>query len=440
MESAIKEVLLKIEKNSAKGDIYISRSEENEAAADEGEIERIKSAVSAGAGIRVFKGGRMGFSYTTDLTGEGLAKAASAALDSAFIEGYEGYFPAGFSQPASVMTEGGGHDKITNETRKNTVLEFEAAVKKSEKSVRHVRDAVFKDVITSVYFADTSGGAYKYKKTFYSVMASAVASEGENTEVADVYSQSCSFDALNTAETAAAAGCRAAALLGGGPVATGRYNLIFPDYTGCDIAWLLSRIFHAGNIAKGKSLLSNLVIGDKTASKEFSLRDDALLGLHAGSFPFDAEGTPGANKVLIDRGTYSGFISDRIYAASLGAAPSGNSLRQDFKSMPEPGPSNFYIAGSRENPEEFLKNASGLYVNSLMGLHTADPVSGNFSLGINGWILEKGNRVKSVKECLITGNIKDILERTIKTCGEPVFYGGTGAPVIYTEGIMLAGT
>ena len=47
----------------------------------------------------------------------------------------------------------------------------------------------------------------------------------------------------------------------------------------------------------------------------------------------------------------------------------------------------------------------------MMGLHMTDTVSGNFSLGINGWSFKDGEKRGAVKEVLITGNISDFLRK-----------------------------
>ncbi len=50
-----------------------------------GEVETLKEAGSRGAGLRVLIGKRMGSSYTSDLTAEGIAKMVSSAVDLASL-------------------------------------------------------------------------------------------------------------------------------------------------------------------------------------------------------------------------------------------------------------------------------------------------------------------------------------------------------------------
>lgn len=439
LESVTEAGLLEIKKAGLTGDIYITESFDNEAACDEGKIERMKSAVTRGAAVRVFKNNRMGFSYTTAVSEEGIKEAVKSASFSAYMEGFEGYVLPGPAETPRINLSDAAYGSMTPDKRKQTVLEFESAVKKSDSRIVHVRDTVFKDLLVRTHFANTSGSRCSLEKTLYLIMTSAVASDGKSTEVSDAYSQSCVFSGIDVKKTAAEAADRAVGILGGEPLATGSYALIFPEHTAAELVYLLSKIFHAGSIAKGKSILSEIKKGAVIASKHITLRDDALLDMKPGSFALDAEGYAAKNKVLIENGIYQGFYSDSFYAAALNESTSGNCVRQDFRALPEPGTSNIYIQGNSADSGEFLKTASGIYINSLMGLHTADPVSGNFSLGINGWVLEKGTRIKAVKECLITGNIKDILERTVTAAGTPVFYGNCGAPVLYVEGMTAAG-
>jgi len=74
-----------------------------------------------------------------------------------------------------------------------------------------------------------------------------------------------------------------------------------------------------------------------------------------------------------------------------------------------------------------------------MGLHTADPISGDFSLGASGIIYHKGEIVKSVRGVTIAGNILDILNNTILVGNDLRFYGNLGSPSLIVENITVAG-
>jgi PmbA protein len=61
-------------------------------------------------------------------------------------------------------------------------------------------------------------------------------------------------------------------------------------------------------------------------------------------------------------------------------------------------------------------------------VHTADPISGDFSIGISGIWIEDGKESFPVKEAVISGNILDLFRKAEETGSDLRFYGGTGSP------------
>ena len=74
-----------------------------------------------------------------------------------------------------------------------------------------------------------------------------------------------------------------------------------------------------------------------------------------------------------------------------------------------------------------------------MGLHTVDPVSGDFSLGASGIIYKGGRRQKAVRGVVIGGNIRDIWSSVIEVGNDLRFYGNVGSPSILVENITVGG-
>jgi PmbA protein len=74
-----------------------------------------------------------------------------------------------------------------------------------------------------------------------------------------------------------------------------------------------------------------------------------------------------------------------------------------------------------------------------MGMHTANPVSGDFSVGIAGVYIEKGELKYPVKEAIISGNVSQIF-KNIKALGQDLtFYRNIGTPTLLVEGIDISG-
>jgi PmbA protein len=74
-----------------------------------------------------------------------------------------------------------------------------------------------------------------------------------------------------------------------------------------------------------------------------------------------------------------------------------------------------------------------MLIREAMGVHTADPISGDFSVGISGLWIENGEIKYPVKEAVLTGNILDLFKR-IKDVGSDLrFYGSIGSPSLLIE-------
>lgn len=417
-----------------KGDIYIEEDIRTEIQVNDGKIEKLTAAASFGAGIRIFKDGKMGFSYFTVKGRAEAEKMLDAACGAALSEGYEGYEMPGRTKIKSVRLADSGFSAIKLDRKKEAVLRLEKAAGRCEK-IKFVRDTTYSDIYSKIYFYNTAGVETGFEKSFFYFYTTAVAVDGSSQEAVDAGEGSVDFNDVDVDELGHDCSGRAAGLLNGSSVRSGRYTIIFPPYVGADFVSLLSRMFLGNNIIKGKSLLAQCGPGDRIAAKGLTIRDDAALDGRAGSYPMDGEGTPGCNKTVVENGELNTFLYDIITAKKMKKASTGNSGRPDFKALPECGPSNFYITAGKSKESE----ASGILVNSLMGLHTADTVSGNFSLGINGWVVEKGEKKQAVKETLITGNIKDILMQISGVCGDLKFYGNFGSPTLVVEGIQAAG-
>jgi PmbA protein len=86
--------------------------------------------------------------------------------------------------------------------------------------------------------------------------------------------------------------------------------------------------------------------------------------------------------------------------------------------------------------EEFLH---AVIVEEVMGLHTVDPISGDFSLGCSGDWIDRGQRVHPVKSIAIAGNLFELFRRVIGVGDDLRFFGGVGAPSLLIKELLISG-
>ena len=75
----------------------------------------------------------------------------------------------------------------------------------------------------------------------------------------------------------------------------------------------------------------------------------------------------------------------------------------------------------------------------VMGMHTANPVTGDFSVGAAGRLIEGGELTAPVRGIVVAGNMLEVLS-SIEACGRDlVFMGSRGAPTVLVGMMTVSG-
>lgn len=229
---------------------------------------------------------------------------------------------------------------------------------------------------------------------------------------------------------------RGLASLGGRPILSGRFDLVLDSVASAELLSTLLPSLLASRVYKKKSLFVDR-LGEVVASAALSLEDDGLLFGGVGSFPFDGEGYPCGRTPLLEEGRLLGYLTNLKYARLMGLKPTGNASRGGVNLGISP--SNLLMRPGRRSLEEIKAESRGaLYVTSFMGLHTADPISGEFSVGAKGALLD-GGELKPVSGIAVSGNLKDLIGRIREVASDREFLGGMGVCPLVLEGVDVAG-
>ena len=196
-------------------------------------------------------------------------------------------------------------------------------------------------------------------------------------------------------------------------------------------------------------------LGQKVASELCTVVDDGTLPNRRGSLNCDDEGTPTARTVLIENGTLTGYLQDRLNAKLMNMQPTGNGRRESFAHMPMPRMTNTFMMPGDATPEDIIRSVpNGLYAVSFGG-GQVDITSGKFVFSASeAYLIEDGKVTRPVKGATLIGNGPDVLtlismvgndlqlDEGIGTCGKegqsvPV---GVGLPTVRIDGLTVGGT
>ena len=205
---------------------------------------------------------------------------------------------------------------------------------------------------------------------------------------------------------------------------------------------------------KGTSAFSGRV-GERVAAKGITVIDDGTIAERRGSLNVDDEGNATRRTVLIEDGVLTGYMQDRLNAALMGVAPTGNGRRESFAHLPMPRMTNTIMLAGAHDPAEILASVDdGLYAANFGG-GQVDITSGKFVFSASeAWKVEKGKLAYPVKGATLIGNGPDALTRVtmvgndmrmdtgVGTCGKdgqsvPV---GVGQPTLRIEKMTVGGT
>lgn len=428
-------------KNAFFAEIYAIYEDSFSVSLSDDGLEHLEKSKGGGIGIRLLdRDGKMGFAHANSLdfkTLKGVAEEALARISVSSPDPFRKYLPPSGNYPQVTICDEtifslSERDKIS------IVEELCERAKESHPKVEKVRKAEYDDGIYEVVLANTEGVILHRDGTFFSIGLAVLAS-GEGEKEMGYYAQERRFFRdLDSAEIVKKAVDRATSLLGGKRIKSQKLPLVLSPEASSDFISLFASLLSAENVQKGKSLLANK-LGNKVAFDSFSLVDDGTLDRGVGSAPFDGEGFPTKRKEVIEKGILKTYLHNLYTAYKDGVETTGNAVR-GYASVPSVGITNLFILPGDSSPEEILNSIEkGLYVLDLMGLHTVNLVSGDFSLGVSGLWIENGELTFPVKGVSIAGNLLEFFNRIEGVGKDLVFFGNVGGVTLLISGVMVGG-
>ena len=407
----------------------------------EQKVDTFKCSTPVGVSIRVLKAGSMGFSYSSSLDEPDLARMIDNAVVGAETQTPEEFHA--FPGPQSYPNVGEIFDELLVSVREEEkvarAMELERLVLAHDPRVRRVRKATYGESSYEVMISNSLGVMGNYRGTSVSSSVSVIAEEGGDSQTGWDFGFSNRFSEVDVAAIAVAAAGKAVGLLGARRIPTMRCPVVLDNHVATEILEVLAPSFLGENVQKGKSLLAGR-LGEKLFAPCLRIRDDGTLPGGMATTPFDGEGVAHRNTTVVEAGVVTAFLYDSFCARKGGAESTGNSTRAGAKSTPHMGVTNFFIENGEASLACLLAGIErGMLITDVMGMHTANPISGDFSVGATGYLIEGGAVTAPVKGVAITGNIVDLFRNVELVGGDLRFFGAVGAPALRISSLDVSG-
>jgi PmbA protein len=409
-------------------EVYVTRGTDTEVRAYEGEVESLTSADSSGVGIRVLLGGaagsssdagsQVGFAWAGSLDPAVIATTLADARDNARFA---------TADPDVVLAEPDGvaaveldlwDDGVVGTPMEKKValaLDLERATRAADPRVRQVSSADYSDSRVEVALASTTGISSYRRRTNAFLSVDAITGEGADTQTGSGFTVGRGPGELVPDEAMDDAVLRATRMLGAQKARSAHCTVVFDPRVASTLLGVVASALSGEAVVKGRSLFAGR-IGETVAAPSITLVDDPTDSRAYGAASHDGEGLACRRNVLIADGVLRMFVFDTVSARRAGTASTGSAVRGGFSGTPSAGCRALVLTPGTKGHDEILATVGdGLFVQSITGVHSGvNPVSGDFSVGAEGLLIEGGVLAQPVREVTVASTLQRMLQSVVE--------------------------
>ncbi len=422
-------------------DLFFEHSVTNSAALQDNDVNSAYSDIMFGVGIRVLKGEQTGFAYSENTSLEAMIRAAETASNIADNNmSYKAVALSEFQPPSYYMVKT-PWDEVSIKDKVPFMTGLNEKIFAGDKRVTKVN--IYLDDITSYILFYNSEGllTWDYRPLTYLYAKCIMEENGriENSSVYKSYRKGFEFLTSDLVDTLASQAIEKTSLLfkAGKPKAGELTVVMGAGDSGILLHEAMGHSFEADFNRKKTSIFCDKM-GQKIAQDFVTIIDDGTIPNNRGSLNVDDEGIAAQKTILVEKGTLTSYIHDRISAKFYNVKPTGNGRRQDFRNVPIPRMRSTYMENGPHKKEEIISSVkNGIYVEDFSnGQVNIGP--GDFTFFVKlGYLIENGKLTKPIKDINIIGNgpqaLADItmvaddlrISDAPNTCGKD----GQGVPV-----------
>jgi len=280
--------------------------------------------------------------------------------------------------------------------------------------------------------ANRNGMMYETKGTLVNIGIEMIAGQSTGYE----FDTSWNLDMINPEITGEKAAFLANKGQNGKDLKTGSYEVVLSpvalsELIGAAIVPALS----GRNVHTGRSFFSGK-IGTEVSDPSVSLIDDPYDSRGLANCAWDGEGMPVQENCFIDNGTLTTFAYDLRTAYRYDQKPTASAVRSGQSGAPSIGNHNLILKG--KNGE--ILDDEVIFVHNLIGAHTANPMSGDFSVELSSpFIARDGEMDEPIKSGMISGNIFELLHQIEGISEETRTLGSMIMPSVRFSGLSVIG-
>ena len=315
---------------------------------------------------------------------------------------------------------------LENDKKIDYLVELEETASIDKKIIN--TESGFAENKSNFIIANSDGFCDGYKSSSFTASSVTVAKDENSMERDYEFSSRCHLnDIIKAKELGEIAANQTIKKLSPKKIGSDKINIIFDKRISKGLLSSFAAAISSSAIARGTSFLKDK-IDKKIFSDSINIIDKPDLIKGIGSQSFDGEGVSSETLKLVNSGTLKSYLVDTYNGKKLNLKSNGRSG----------GSTNLYFENGQINFDELLKiNSRCLYITETIG-HGTNLVTGDYSVGATGFLVENGEFKYPVNEITIAGNFNDMY-KNITLANDLEFKYSVNAPTMMIEGMIVAG-
>ena len=404
-----------------------------------GEVSSYENSATSSLSFRGLKNGQMGYCSTNILDDSSIEYLLKSAMENCEVLNDE--------DPQFIYCDENNKNlyfsQVTDAYEKNTYKSFSETGLKLEKAILALDERI--DAVdfltiscsTGPYLIINSKGLHSYRDTDgISIVASARATDADGSvKSGGHYWIGKDIDDFDQEKFLVKFKDNLIGKMGAKSCKSGNYKTVLKCEAFQQFFMVFFGNFLATTMQRGLSLLADkegeVIASDVLTVKEIPMYDKALTKI-----PFDDEGVLTTEKAIIDKGVFATALYDLKSANKAGRQSTGNGFRAG--SAVSEMPTNLIVEPGEKTFEGLLEEAGeGIILTDLSGLHAGvNPISGDFSLLCEGYLIENGKKGRPVEQITVAGNFYEVI-KAIKSVGNDIINLPSGEGEFFTPSVLI---
>jgi len=413
MKQAAEHVLmLAAEKGHKDVDVVVERDDSLSIEIQDGKVEKVEQSTSLGLGVRVLEEGRTGLASTERLSQQSISHAFQNACENAKLQDPTQVemlnAPSQIPDSSTLELYNPALDKLNANDLTQLGLSMEDVVKAADERVVSIPYLGVSRGRNESLLLSSRGVSYSQQSNEVAAWCGPLLQDGDSRKSGMQIYHRRLWDPQAGKRIAEEAVEKAVELLKASPISGGKLPVVLDEYMAPRFLGMFFGAFSAESAQRGMSRLQGK-FGETIAIPELTLLDDPhRQGANRSCF-LDAEGYLTKPLPLIEDGVFRNFLYHVESANKENKSSTGHAVRGYSGGISTRSHNLVWPTGEFSLEQLCAQNSKCLFVTQLEGQAGCNPVSGDISIGVQGFLMENGRRVQPVDSITLAGNFFDVL-------------------------------